>query len=80
MALSLSREKYNYSQPELDALALRIRQGDLTPVLKVYEEDMKSPLKSAIGGTLIRSLLIQIQKMKVRENYSLETHSLPICS
>ncbi|KIJ54558.1 hypothetical protein M422DRAFT_200395 [Sphaerobolus stellatus SS14] len=65
MALDLGREKYNFNQTELEELAVRIQQGDLTPILKIYEEDLKSPFKSAISGTLIRSLLIQIQKMKV---------------
>ena len=66
MALSLSKDKYKFSPAELEGLSMQIRRGDLTPVLKVYEEDLKSPLKSAIAGSLIRSLLIQVQKMKVR--------------
>jgi nuclear-control-of-ATPase protein 2 len=31
------------------------------------ERDLQSPLKSAVTGTLVRSLLIQIQKVKVGE-------------
>jgi nuclear-control-of-ATPase protein 2 len=65
MALSLSKDKYNFGPAELEGLSLQIRRGDLTPVLKVYEEDLKSPLRSAVAGSLIRSLLIQVQKMKV---------------
>lgn len=65
MAISLSKDKFSYNQTELDALAERIRQGDLTPVLEIYESDIRSPIRSAIAGTLIRSLLIQIQKAKV---------------
>ncbi|KAF8510354.1 NCA2-domain-containing protein [Hysterangium stoloniferum] len=65
MALALSKEKYNFTSAELENLSMHIRRGDLTPVLKVYEEDLKTPLKSALAGSLIRSLLIQIQKMKV---------------
>lgn len=71
MTLDLSKEKYKYSEQELIDLTYRIRQGDLTPALKVYEEDMKTPVRSAIMGTLVRSLLIQVQKMKV---YSVINH------
>ena len=66
MALALSKDTLSYSSEQLADLAGRIRQGDLTPVLKVYEEDLKSPIKSALGGSLIRSMLIQVQKAKVR--------------
>ncbi|KLO15963.1 NCA2-domain-containing protein [Schizopora paradoxa] len=65
MALALSKDKLLYNDAQLAALSDQIRQGDLTPVLKVYEEDIKSPLRSAIAGSLVRSLLIQIQKAKV---------------
>lgn len=41
------------------------REGDLTPVLRAYESNLKSPMRSVISGSLVRSLLIQIQKTKV---------------
>lgn len=63
--MALSQEKYHFSPPELEVLSKQIRRGDLTSVLKVYEEDLKSPLRSVVAGSLIRSLLIQVQKMKV---------------
>jgi len=65
MTLSLSADKLRYNDTQLAELRARIREGDLTPVLKIYEEDIKSPLKNAIAGSLVRSLLIQIQKTKV---------------
>ena len=65
MATALSLEKLNYNDVQVAELALKIREGDLTPILRVYEEDIKQPIRSAIMGTLIRSLLIQVQKMKV---------------
>lgn len=65
MSLSLATDHLNYTPAQLDALSTRIRLGDLTPVLKLYEQDIKSPLKSAIGGTLLRTLFIQVQKAKV---------------
>jgi nuclear control of ATPase protein 2 len=65
MTLSLSADKLGYNDSQLRELSERIRAGDLTPVLRVYEEDIKSPVKNAFAGSLVRSLLIQIQKTKV---------------
>ncbi|KAG1745975.1 NCA2-domain-containing protein [Suillus paluster] len=65
MTLALVREKLSYDSTELEALSQQIRQGDLTAVLKIYEEDIKNPVKSAISGTLLRSMFIQVQKAKV---------------
>ncbi|KAG1872478.1 NCA2-domain-containing protein [Suillus subalutaceus] len=65
MTLALAREKLGYSSTQLEALSQQIRQGDLTAVLKIYEEDIKNPVKSAISGTLLRSMFIQVQKAKV---------------
>jgi nuclear-control-of-ATPase protein 2 len=66
MTLSLCSEKLGYNQTQLDGLRDKIRAGDLTPVLQVYEQDIKSPVKNALMGSLVRTLLIQIQKTKVR--------------
>jgi hypothetical protein len=68
MALALAKEKLHYGADQLDALSKQIRAGDLTPVLEIYEEDIKSPLKSAVAGTLLRSVFIQVQKAKVRSH------------
>ncbi|KAG1885102.1 NCA2-domain-containing protein [Suillus subluteus] len=65
MTLALAREKLGYGSTQLEALSQQIRQGDLTAVLKIYEEDIKNPVKSAISGTLLRSMFIQVQKAKV---------------
>lgn len=65
MVTDFTADKYGTSGAELQAVAARVREGDLTPVLKVYENEMKSPVKSMASGSLIRSLLIQIQKTKV---------------
>ncbi|CDZ96309.1 Nuclear control of ATP synthase 2 [Phaffia rhodozyma] len=65
MVIDLAREKKAYTEVELVSLSRRVREGDLSDVLKLYEEDMKSPLKNAIAGSLVRSLLIQVQKTKV---------------
>ncbi|THH05164.1 hypothetical protein EW145_g5002 [Phellinidium pouzarii] len=65
MSIALSRDKLSLDNVELQRLVDQIRQGDLTPVLRIYEEDIKSPVRAALTGSLIRSLLIQIQKAKV---------------
>ncbi|KAG1751173.1 NCA2-domain-containing protein [Suillus lakei] len=65
MTLALAREKLSFDSAQLEALSHQIRQGDLTAVLKIYEEDIKNPVKSAISGTLLRSMFIQVQKAKV---------------
>lgn len=65
MALSLARDKLNYSPAQLDDLSNKLRLGDLTPILQIYEEDIKSPVRSAVSGTLLRSLFVQVQKAKV---------------
>ena len=65
MALALAREKLNYGPEQLEDMARNLRLGDFTPILKIYEEDIKSPVKSALAGTLLRSVFIQLQKAKV---------------
>ncbi|KAK4908158.1 Nuclear control of ATPase protein 2, partial [Elasticomyces elasticus] len=54
-----------YTATEIDAIRTRVRQGDLSAVLKAYEKDMQSPARGAIFGSLVQSLLIQVQKTKV---------------
>lgn len=65
MTLSLAREKLNYTPEQMAALSQQIRLGDLTTVMQIYEDDIRNPLKSAVGGTLLRTLLVQVQKAKV---------------
>ena len=65
MALALAQDKLGYTQAQLAALSNQIRMGDLTPILEIYEDDIKQPLKSAVAGTLLRSLFVQLQKAKV---------------
>lgn len=66
MAVALAKEKLSLNDSQIREMTEQIRLGDLTPVLRIYEEDIKSPVRKAISGSLIRSLLIQIQKAKVR--------------
>ncbi|THH20087.1 hypothetical protein EW146_g1208 [Bondarzewia mesenterica] len=65
MALDLARDKLHYGPAQLDDLANKIHLGDLTPILEIYEEDIKTPVKSALSGTLLRSVFVQVQKAKV---------------
>lgn len=53
------------SELEIADIRAKVREGDLTPVLKAYEKDLESPFKGTVRGNLIRALLIQIQKTKV---------------
>ena len=53
------------SEAQISDIRAKVSQGDLTPVLKAYEKDLKSPLVGAVRGDLVRSLLIQVQKSKV---------------
>jgi len=65
MTLSLARDELRYDSQQLNALAQKIRVGDLTPIMEIYEEDIRRPLRSAMMGSLLRGLFIQIQKAKV---------------
>ena len=53
------------TEAEIADIRTKVREGDLTPVLKAYERDMQRPFMGALRGNLIRALLIQIQKTKV---------------
>lgn len=66
MTLSLARDELKYDNVQLAALSKQIRLGDMTPIMKIYEEDIRTPLKSAVAGTLLRNVFIQVQKTKVR--------------
>ncbi|KAF9468475.1 ATP synthase regulation protein NCA2-domain-containing protein [Collybia nuda] len=65
MALALAKDELHYGPEQLTVLSQQIRLGDLTPVLQLYEEDIKRPFKSVVTGTLLRSMFIQVQKAKV---------------
>ncbi|KAH8104699.1 NCA2-domain-containing protein [Cristinia sonorae] len=65
MTLALAQDKLGYGPEQMAALSKQIRLGDLTPVMQLYEDDIKNPLRSAVGGTLLRTLFIQVQKAKV---------------
>ncbi|MCJ1350893.1 MAG: Nuclear control of ATPase protein 2 [Icmadophila ericetorum] len=53
------------TEGEIAAIRLKVKEGDLTPVLKAYERDLRKPFMGTVRGDLIRALLIQVQKTKV---------------
>lgn len=53
------------SDLEISEIRSKVKAGDVTPVLKAYEKDLRRPIVGAIKGDLVRSLLIQVQKTKV---------------
>ena len=53
------------SQTEIAEVRAKVREGDLTPVMKAYERDLRKPFMGTVRGDLVRALLIQIQKTKV---------------
>ena len=53
------------TEAEIADVRMKVREGDLTPVLKAYEKDLQSPFMGTVRGNLIRALLIQVQKTKV---------------
>lgn len=53
------------TETELAIIRDKVREGDLTPVLRAYEKDLRKPFVGTVRGDLVRALLIQIQKTKV---------------
>ncbi|ORZ14626.1 ATP synthase regulation protein NCA2-domain-containing protein [Absidia repens] len=65
MVVEFARAHYHLSDAEITTLASQVRDGDISRVLIAYENEIKNPLRNAIRGDLIQSLLIQVQKTKV---------------
>lgn len=53
------------TEDQIAAVRAKVKEGDLTAVLKAYEKDLRKPFVGTIRGDLVRALLIQIQKTKV---------------
>jgi nuclear control of ATPase protein 2 len=60
-----SSETSGNLQDNIKTITTQVREGDLTPVLKAYERDLRKPFIGTVRGDLVRALLIQIQKTKV---------------
>ncbi|KAL1857517.1 hypothetical protein VTK73DRAFT_8045 [Phialemonium thermophilum] len=50
---------------QISEVRAKVKEGDVTPVLKAYEKDLRRPFVGAVKGDLVRALLIQVQKTKV---------------
>ncbi|KAI0470266.1 ATP synthase regulation protein NCA2 [Xylaria cf. heliscus] len=53
------------SETQVAEIRAKVREGDVTPILRAYEKDLRSPLMGTVRGDLVRTLLIQVQKTKV---------------
>ena len=67
---SLERMVQEYAQDHgvaisADLIAKQVSAGDLSLIMRDYENELKNPVKSILAGSMIRSLLIQMQKLKV---------------
>lgn len=62
---AVKADKANLSEAQIADIRTKVKEGDLTPVLKAYEKDLQSPFKGALFGNLVQALLIQVQKTKV---------------
>ncbi|KAK4103723.1 NCA2-domain-containing protein [Parathielavia hyrcaniae] len=53
------------TEQEIGEIRSKVKEGDVTPVMKAFEMDLRRPIVGAVRGELVRSLLIQVQKTKV---------------
>lgn len=53
------------SEAQIAQIRAKVKEGDLTPVLRAYEKDLRRPFMGTVRGDLVRTLLIQVQKTKV---------------
>ncbi|KAF9128018.1 Nuclear control of ATPase protein 2 [Mortierella sp. 14UC] len=65
MVLAFGKDNYNLGPEELESLSKAVYNGDISVVMRAYESELKTPLKGAVAGHLVQTLLIQIQKTKV---------------
>lgn len=65
MVIDFGRDVYHLDDAQLADLRAKVEAGDMESVLKAYEKEIRHPIKTALFGHLIRTLLIQVQKTKV---------------
>ena len=75
MTLALARDKLAYTQDQLERLSAQVRVGDLTPVMEMYEDEIRRPLRSALMGSLLRNVFVQVQKAKVSSSLKCAFHA-----
>lgn len=57
--------KSKLTEAQISEIRAKVKEGDLTPVLRAYEKDLRRPFVGTVKGDLVRTLLIQVQKTKV---------------
>ncbi|PSS00618.1 ATP synthase regulation protein NCA2-domain-containing protein [Coniella lustricola] len=62
---SLAGASAPLTETQIADIRSKVKEGDVTPVLKAFEQDLRQPFVGAVRGDLVRSLLIQVQKTKV---------------
>ncbi|GJJ70175.1 nuclear control of ATPase protein 2 [Entomortierella parvispora] len=65
MVLDFGKEHLHMGPEDLERLSHAVHNGDISAVMRAYEQDLKAPLKGAVTGNLLQTLLIQVQKTKV---------------
>ncbi|KAL9554144.1 hypothetical protein MBANPS3_002944 [Mucor bainieri] len=65
MVIGFAKDNLHMPEHELSRLAIDIREGDMSVLLKEYEKEIKNPLRNVIAGDLLQTILIQVQKTKV---------------
>ncbi|CAO3638005.1 unnamed protein product [Mucor fragilis] len=65
MVIGFAKDNLHMPEHELSQLAIDIREGDMSVLLKEYEKEIKNPLRNVIAGDLLQTILIQVQKTKV---------------
>jgi len=59
--VSLARDRLNLTPEQLQSLAEKVQLGDLTPVMQAYKEDICTPVRLALAGTLLRSRRMDVE-------------------
>lgn len=63
MVVEFTRETYRTASESERAMAeIKAANGDLSPVMEVYERQIRNPVINLFAGDVIRALLIQVQK------------------
>ncbi|KAI8344536.1 ATP synthase regulation protein NCA2-domain-containing protein [Chlamydoabsidia padenii] len=65
MVVEFAKDQSQLTDTDIAQLVSQVRDGDVSVVLRAYENEIKNPLRNAIQGDLIQALLIQVQKTKV---------------
>lgn len=65
-AINTTSSSSNIEQDEIiNNIIRQIELGQMDEFMTIYENQLSQPIKNTMNGKLIRSILIQIQKMKV---------------